>query len=104
MTRFLVLAATMLVVAAPVSASKPAADAGSAAPEKPKTICRTSPETGTRIAKSKCYTAAQWAELDLTNGEAADQLLFGVSHAAGRVPTSGGSISTHALFGLGGPD
>ena len=104
--RFLMWAAPLLAIAAPAFARSDtgAAAAPAAAPAKPKTICRSEQVTGRRIAQSRCYTAAQWAELDRVNSEAANKLLSDVVGEAGRSSFGSGSsggLSTASLFGLG---
>jgi poly(3-hydroxybutyrate) depolymerase len=117
MIRFLICAAPLLLTAAPALAqatSIPAvadpaaamAAAPTAAPAKPKKICRTSQVTGRRISSSTCYTAAQWAEYDRVQAEAAKNLIDDVSGVSGRSDLRGsasGGLSTASMFGLGVP-
>lgn len=117
MTRFLMCAATLLIVSAPALAQQAGAPAVAdpaaaiaaapvAAPAKPKKICRTNQVTGRRIAQTTCYTAAQWAEYDRVQAEAAKNLINDVSGVGGRSDlrgSSGGGLSTASMFGLGVP-
>ena len=100
MIRFPALMATALILAAPASAQQPNA-APERAPAKPKKICRSMPEAGTRIAKSKCYTAEQWADYDRTQAEAASKLASDVSRSGSRAGDSAAMLTTGGLFGLG---
>jgi hypothetical protein len=103
MIRFLALMVAMVMLSAPVCAQQPdaAPEAAPAKPARPKTVCRSIQEAGTRIARSKCYTAEQWAEYDRVQAEAASKLASDVSRNGSKVGDSGSSIGTGALFGLG---
>jgi hypothetical protein len=111
MTRFVIWAAPLLIVAAPAFAQQQAGmDAGAAAPAvapaKPKKVCRTNQVTGRRIAQTQCYTAAEWADYDRMQREAATKLVNDVRGFAGRGDLSSsrdGSLSTSTMFGLGSP-
>jgi primosomal protein N' len=110
MRHILILAAPLLVFAAPASAQQGGEAADSTAAPAPapaakeKKVCRTSQVTGRRISKRQCYTAAQWAEYDQTQAAAANKLINDVQGAGAKASLgsgSNGSLSTGALFGLG---
>ena len=103
MIRFLMLAAPLLILAAPASAQAVGTDtagAPAAADVKPRKVCRSVQVTGRRIAESKCYTAAQWADLDKTNNEAANKFVSSVTAGGGKSGV-GTTFSTGALIGVG---
>ncbi len=104
MARFLTLASLLLVVATPVLAQPANTDAGGAAtpapaPAKPKKVCRSFKVTGQRIAKTTCYTAEQWADLDRTNQESANKFVTDVSRNGSRANIQ--DANTSSIFGLG---
>jgi len=111
MTRFLYLAAPLLIVSAPAFAQEAstgavAASSASSGPvtAKPKKVCRKFAVTGKRIAKSTCYTADQWAELDRRNEQNAKVFIDGLAGTAGKANLGSGgdgSMSTNSIFGLG---
>jgi hypothetical protein len=107
MIRFLHWTAPLLIVATPAfaqSASTETAAASADAPVKSKKVCRKFAVTGQRIAKSVCYTAEQWADLDRSREEAAKGYINGVQTAGARGNLSGGGtggLSTAPIFGLG---
>jgi hypothetical protein len=113
MLRFLMFTVPLLVVAAPALAQEAAADTTAApaapvvaAPVKPKKVCRTSQVTGSRIAETQCYTAAQWADIDRTRQASANKLISDVVGSAGSAHFPGsdsGGADTRSLFGLGNP-
>lgn len=103
-THLLIWATPFLIVAAPVLAQpvspEPGADPA-AAPAKPKKVCRTFKVTGQRIAKTTCYTAEQWADLDQANEAAAKKFVTDVSRNGSKASLQG--ANTGPLFGLGPP-
>jgi len=109
MPRLLIWAVPLLIGAAPALAeeTKPAEAAKTtAAPAQPRKVCRTEQITGRRISQTRCYTAAQWAELDRTGNEKASRLIMDVigGAATARFPGSdSGATDTRSLFGLGNP-
>ena len=85
MTRFLIWAAPLLAVAVPASAQQATGDAAAAptaAPVKPKKICREDPaRTGSHMGGGRiCKTAEQWRELD--QAEADTSTMTGTSPTA----------------------
>lgn len=89
MTKLILFAAGCLIVAAPALSQNtgPApAPAKSSSPAKPKLICETEQDIGSRLGRKRvCHTAEQWQQMKAESRDAIDKY----QQQATGVPTSG---------------
>ncbi len=65
----------LAVCAMPAAAQEEAKPVKVAKPAKPKLVCRRDADLGTRIARSTCHTAEEWAKIDEAGARDAQGLI-----------------------------
>ena len=75
MTKLIPIAATCLIVAAPaLSQNTTPAPAQNANPVKPKLICETEEDIGSRLGRKRvCHTAEQWQQIKAESRDAIEK-------------------------------